>query len=381
VIIALAAASDNPGAMITAAPRWDVFCRVVDNFGDAGVCWRLARALAHTHGIDVTLWIDRVDALARIVDGIDANAADQRVDGVRVGLFAHAADASPARAIIEGFGCGLPDRYLDAMERKPPVWVNLEYLSAESWVDGAHGLPSPQPQRPLTRWFFFPGFTPATGGLLREPDLFERRANFPDPPHDTALDVSLFCYPNRGLPALLDTWASGDAPIRLRVADGIAAEAFACWSGHALPPAPARIARGALDVDVLPFVAQPAYDRRLWHCDLNFVRGEDSFVRAQWACKPMVWHIYPQAQDAHRAKLDAFLDRYLDGAGEAEAAAMRSFWHAFDRGDGDALALAWGAFRDALPALNAHAPRWSRRLASLPELSAELVRFVKMHYN
>jgi uncharacterized repeat protein (TIGR03837 family) len=380
VIIAPVAASDNPGAMITAAPHWDMFCRVVDNFGDAGVCWRLARALAHTHGIDVTLWIDRVDALARIVDGIDANAADQRVDGVRIGFFDAAADAPPARAVIEGFGCGLPVRYLDAMERRPPVWVNLEYLSAESWVDGAHGLPSPQPQRPLTRWFFFPGFTPATGGLLREPGLFESRDDFVDSRDDDALDISLFCYPNRGLPALLDAWAA-DGPIRLRVADGIAADAFARWLGRALPPAPARIVRGTLDIDVLPFVAQPAYDRRLWHCDLNFVRGEDSFVRAQWARRPMVWHIYPQAQGAHRMKLDAFLDRYLDDVGAPEAAAVRSFWRAFDRQDGDGLALAWGAFRDVLPALAAHAPRWSRRLAGLPELSAELVRFVEMRYN
>jgi hypothetical protein len=22
--------------------HWDIFCRVIDNFGDIGVCWRLA---------------------------------------------------------------------------------------------------------------------------------------------------------------------------------------------------------------------------------------------------------------------------------------------------------------------------------------------------
>ena len=37
---------------------WDVFCRVVDNYGDAAVCWRLARQLADEHGARVRLWID-----------------------------------------------------------------------------------------------------------------------------------------------------------------------------------------------------------------------------------------------------------------------------------------------------------------------------------
>jgi uncharacterized repeat protein (TIGR03837 family) len=43
-------------------------------------------------------------------------------------------------------------------------------------------------------------------------------------------------------------------------------------------------------------------------CDLNFVRGEDSLVRALWAGQPFVWHIYPQDDNAHHAKLQAFLD-------------------------------------------------------------------------
>ena len=67
---------------------------------------------------------------------------------------------------------------------------------------------------------------------------------------------------------------------------------------------------GALTVRVLPFVSQPDYDKLLWACDLNFVRGEDSFVRAQWAGKPFIWHIYPQDKNLHHVKLRAFLQRY-----------------------------------------------------------------------
>jgi uncharacterized repeat protein (TIGR03837 family) len=367
--------------MPSAAPHWDLFCRVVDNFGDAGVCWRLARMLANVHGIDVTLWIDRVAALARIVDGVDAHAAAQRVDNVVVAQLGDSIDAVPAQAVIEAFGCGLPESCLDAMEGRPTVWVNLEYLSAEAWVDGAHGLASPQPQRPLTRWFYFPGFTPATGGLLREPELFARRAAFLAPRRDDALEISLFCYDNPALPALLETWAGGAEPVRLSVADGVAPGAFAHWLGRSLPAAPSRLARRTLEIEVLPFVAQPAFDERLWRCDLNIVRGEDSFVRAQWAQKPLLWHIYPQDANAHRAKLDAFLARYLRGVNDQDAESARSMWHAFDAADGGALQRSWPAFRAALPLLDTHARGWSQQLSTLREQSAGLVKFVEMRYN
>jgi len=368
--------------MTAAAPHWDVFCRVVDNYGDAGFCWRLARLLVHAQRLDVTLWIDHVDALARIVDDVDPAVAGQRVDGVHVRRFDDAAvDARPGVAVIEAFGCGLPARFLDAMERERPVWVNLEYLSAEAWVDGVHGLPSPQPQRPLTRWFYFPGFTHATGGLLHERGLAALRDACVDEPGTGALDVSLFCYANRGLPALLETWAQGGETLRLQVAEGVATGDFAHWLGRPLPPAPSRVARGALQVSVLALVTQPAYDHRLWRCDLNIVRGEDSFVRAQWARKPMVWHAYRQAERAHRTKIDAFLARYLEDSSANDAASLRAFWHAFDDEDGDGLALAWPSLRAALASLDAHAAHWADRLQALPELSSALVSFVEMRHN
>src|SRR6478672_9085015 len=158
--------------------RWDIFCRVIDNYGDAGVCWRLARQLAAEHALDVTLWIDRLETLAHFEPEFDARRAKQASAGVCVRRLD---DGSPAPAlpdvIVEGFGCGLPPRYLDAMAiaPAPPAWINLEYLSAEPWVDSAHALASPHPQLPLTRHFWFPGFTPKTGGLLREAGLFGAR--------------------------------------------------------------------------------------------------------------------------------------------------------------------------------------------------------------
>ena len=170
--------------------RWDVFCRVVDNFGDGGVCWRLARQLAAEHGLAVTLWIDDVATLARIEPALDPQQDDQVARGVRVRRSSVAQPATflDPDVVIEAFGCGLPDSYREAMaaETRPPVWINLEYLSAEGWIEAAHALPSPHPLLPLTCWFYFPGFTRGTGGLLREKGLRTTRNAYQRDPESRA---------------------------------------------------------------------------------------------------------------------------------------------------------------------------------------------------
>ena len=135
----------------------------------------------------------------------------------------------------------------------------------------------------------------------------------------------------------------------------------------------------------LPFVPQSEFDALLWASDLNFVRGEDSFVRAQWAAKPLVWHIYPQDDNAHHVKLDAFLDRYLSdpSADSPEAGALghdarealRTFWHLWN---GYASTPPdWPALAAALPELNRHARVWASRQAALPDLARQLASFAE----
>jgi len=373
--------------------RWDLFCRVVDNYGDAGVCWRLARQLAAEHGLAVTLWIDDVRTLARIVPALDAASADQGCTGVRVRHWsdAAAASATPADVVIEGFGCGLPDAYVEAMARapQPPVWVVLEYMSAEPWIDASHGLPSPHPQHGLMRTFWFPGFTPRAGGLLRESGLLARRdATTLDLSRRAALFrdagvagtasatlVSVFCYANPALPALLEQWADGDDPLVCLVPDGIARSELDRYTAGAVPHAGQTIVRGALTIAVLPMVDQDTFDEHLWQCDLNFVRGEDSLVRAQWAGRPFVWHLYPQDEDAHLAKMDAYLTRYEAGLPESVRSVQRAFWYGWNDGNADMVASSWPALRLALPALHRHGIRWAAEQAAGIDLATQLVDF------
>jgi uncharacterized repeat protein (TIGR03837 family) len=357
--------------------HWDIFCRVIDNFGDIGVCWRLAADLAG-RGEAVRLWVDDGSALAWM--------APQGAPGVEVRAWPADDDTTtaPGDVVIEAFGCHLPSGFLQRMaERAPaPVWVNLEYLSAEVVVERNHALRSPQasgPARGLTKWFFYPGFTPRTGGLLREPDLVQRQAAFDAhawraahgiAPAAGERCVSLFCYENAALPALIDALA--EQPTLLLATAGHAARQV----GAALGPA---MRRGRLRAQVVPALTQREYDHLLWSCDLNLVRGEDSFVRAQWAGKPFLWHIYPQDDGVHAAKLAAFQQRFLAAAPPALAAAVTRAGLAWNGlappgGDGDVVppAAVW-------PAWQAQCAAWRDALLALPDLTASLQAFVLEH--
>lgn len=331
-------------------PRFDLFCHVVDNYGDVGVCWRLAADLG-ARGHAVRLWIDDATALAWM--------APEGAPGVDVNAWTDAAGAEPADVVVEAFGCDPPAAFVGRMAARmpPPRWINLEYLSAEAWVEHCHGLPSPQlagPGKGLVKRFAYPGFTARTGGLLRERDLAARQAAFDRDAwlgaHDIAPRagervVGLFCYPGAPLPLLWRTLTATPALVLLTPG---AAQALAA----ACPP-PASVRTLAL-----PWLTQRDYDHLLWSCDLNLVRGEDSAVRAMWAGRPFIWQFYPQHDGVHATKLDAFLDSFEAAAGWRLPAALRAFWRAWngvaaDAGaaalaDGDAWAAACRAWRDHL---------------------------------
>jgi uncharacterized repeat protein (TIGR03837 family) len=208
-------------------PDYDIFCKVVDNYGDVGVCWRLARQLATEHGANVRLCIDDLSSLRMLCPQLDSASARQQFAGVQIVHWDSAIDAiTPASIVIEAFGCGLPQRYIESMSagKIPPLWIVLEYLSAEPWVREHHGLPSPHPRLALERYYFFPGFVAGTGGLLREADLPERRAAFDATqrqrywasvgfglPSADATVVSLFAYEQAPAAGLL-----GHLPLRGR---------------------------------------------------------------------------------------------------------------------------------------------------------------------
>lgn len=374
---------------IPAALHWDLFCTVIDNYGDIGITWRLARQLVREHGLHVRLWVDELTSFHALRPEIDPARPAQWLDGVEVRLWTKPfPEVAPADVVVEAFGCELPGNYLAAMARRDPrpVWINLEYLSAEDWVSGCHALPSPHPRLPLTRWFFFPGYRARTGGVLREAGLLEDCRAFQASAQDAfweglglparqgeELRVSLFGYENRAVPGLLGQWAAGTVPVRCLVPAGRILEDVAHFFQRADVPHGQVLGRGQLTVHCLPMLAQDRYDRLLWACDCNFVRGEDSFVRAQWAGRPLVWQAYRQEGEAHWPKIRAFLDLYCDGLPDVAATDLRALWTSWNAED--ALSLDWQAYWRHRAALQAHARDWVGRLDALGDLASNLVHF------
>lgn len=370
---------------------WDIFCTVVDNYGDIGVTWRLARQLVAEHGLAVRLWVDDLNAFVPMCPGADASAAQQWQQGVEVRVWpAQWQPVEPADVVIGAFACQLPAPYIEAMRARatPPLWLNLDYLSAEDWVEGCHGLPSPQANG-LRKVFFFPGFTDKTGGLLREAPLLAQRDALQQSPgartaflqglgvqlEKGAQLISLFAYENPQLGAWLDALAADSCPTHLVVPSGRILGDLGNWLGEPALAVGDLHQRGALTVQVLPFVSQDDYDRLLWCCDFNAVRGEDSFVRAQWAGRPMLWHIYVQEENAHWEKLEAFLGHYRQGLSDDAAQALMALWRAWNM-DHD-MRQAWQAARKHWPQLQQHARDWAARQAARPDLAKALVQFYR----
>jgi uncharacterized repeat protein (TIGR03837 family) len=353
--------------------RWDLYCRVIDNHGDIGVCWRLARQLA-TRGDTVRLVVDDPSALAWM-----APAHEATDPGVTVWRWPGTVDGDAPDVVVEAFGCDPPAAAVQAMRAAatPPLWINLEYLSAEDYVERSHGLPSPRADG-LRKWFFYPGFTARTGGLLREPDLLHERARFDRDAWLTGIGaaravgervVSLFCYANPAIGAFVQSLAA--APTLLLVTPG-----EPTWQLQALRAA------GAVPDTVrtlaLPWLSQTDFDRLLWASDLNGVRGEDSLVRALWAGVPFLWQIYPQHDSAHEAKLRALLARL---ALPADVLACHLGWNGLapwpglpDMARTVAQTVAEGAaWRTATEAARA-------RLLAQDDLATQLRAFVAAHH-
>jgi uncharacterized repeat protein (TIGR03837 family) len=376
--------------LMKALKSCDLFCRVVDNYGDIGIASRLARQLHEEQGLHVRLWVDDLHTFRSLHAAISIERQSQVWLGIEVRHWGDMLpEVLPHDLVIEAFACELPDSFLKAMAvREPkPVWLNLEYLSAEFWVDECHGLPSPHPQLPLTKYFFFPGYTVATGGLLRENALLRDIQDFQNDirarsdfwnslsvpvPATEEIRVSLFAYENPAIPSLLEGMARHVAPVTCLLPAGKALGPAQKYLGSETAQEGDCFERGSLILRVLPFLSQLQYDRLLWACDVNVVRGEDSFIRAQFAGRPVLWQAYVQEGDAHEVKVQAWLDKYLEGVSAPLSADIEKLFLAWNRGE--PLSPGWLA---GLLAGNTHARSWADHLAGLPSLSDQLVKFAR----
>ncbi|PJG58269.1 elongation factor P maturation arginine rhamnosyltransferase EarP [Aeromonas cavernicola] len=390
---------------------WDIFCCVVDNFGDIGVTWRLARQLrqqgtlpGHSNDIQVRLWVDDLTSFARICPALDPVQDGQWVEGIYIQHWHETlpTDMTPAKVVIEAFACELPAPFIERMaeqmasQPRPPCWINLEYLSAESWVEDCHGLASPQRvgNKSFNKYFFFPGFTAKTGGLLCEQGLIAERERWQQDkaglaaywasldlpaPREHELRISLFTYESEALNSLVKSWCQSATPITLLLPLGRSLADVLRGAGLEQAMTTAKVGdllhSGNLTIKLLPMTDQAGYDRLLWSCDLNLVRGEDSFVRAQWAGRPFLWHIYPQQEEAHLVKLEQFLDHYLAELPDGGSQWLRHVNLALNRGED--TAQWWAQWPDQVAIWQQHSRHWPTGLLKEGDLVTRLVKFLE----
>lgn len=372
--------------------QFTIFCTVVDNFGDIGICWRLARQLNHELQHDVVLYVDDLASFQRICPEVNPSLNTQQIQGVQVACWHQKFAPLPSDrpdVVIEAFACQIPPSYLAACEQQatPPLWINLEYLTAEGWAADCHGLASPQPGSKLKKYFYFPGFTERYGGLLREATIVST-AGAVRQSLALQLDVwqqlglydamafsrkiSLFGYSQTGIASWLHQLASSQLTTLVLIPQGaLANQLIAMYPDLAN----GRVTDGALALQVLPFVAQPLYDQLLAVCDFNFVRGEDSIIRAHWAGRPFIWQIYRQEQQAHLDKLHAFLDLMLADATPELASLVRAMHGAWEQ-ELD-FASVWPLLEQNWSQYADYVLQWQRKLTAHEDLASNLVRFAK----
>lgn len=304
----------------------DILCKVVDNYGDIGVVYRLARALSDLDaGLELRLIVDDLRAFKALEPAIDETAAVQTVRGWTVAAAAPGAPelfrARRPRFVVECFACGRPDWYeeilFDPDDPVPRLIVNLEYLSAEDYAIELHKAPSLTRSSLVRKAMFLPGFCKGTGGLIidrrfaallrdydkraRRPVLRRRlaeRLGLAAP--EGSYWVSVFTYERSYAAIVRDLAAAREAPIFALAAPGRSAAPFAdAWAAAGRP----------FPLAALPFLPQETWDEVLLASDLAIVRGEESLARAALSGRPFLWHAYLQEDGWQIVKVRALLER------------------------------------------------------------------------
>ncbi len=345
-----------------------IFCRIVDFFGDAGFCWRLAVALRRLGVSHVILVIDRLNIL-------DELRGSERIQGVTVFPWNVAQDQwqqhgvpeqHRADLVIEAFTCNPPKAYLEALSSQAQ-WITLDYLATEPWADSVHGQSSPSPtlRHPVAahrRWWV-PGFSAATGGLLhgsrRHISAKERRAWRRELTGES-IDNNVFLVLAFGYADA--RWDDLQRLLNRQLPKGF--KSYHLWQPKGLE------------------FSQREFDEILQACDLNFVRGEDSFVRAHWAAAypwqvPFVWQPYRQEGKAHGHKLAGWMHQVLAAPALAPLQDFHWAWNSIRPTESHAdlsLSGAWTNLRDHYETVRSQLNKFCLRLAGQDSLEQGLVR-------
>ena len=352
-----------------------LICKVIDFFGDIGVAWRIAKQLKVDFNVEVHLLIDDLLTAQRLIPSIDISFQKQTIDGIFIYRCDFSEDSTslppPPNFVFNLFNIDLPHIYKTLIKRNKSKYIAIEYLSAEPWVDNFHLKPSIDPKSGLIKTFFYPGFTNQTGGLIREKGLFLRRTNFDKSKRKKVIQslggnpnlysISLFYYPIQKIEVFLDAIDHLKKTIQFFIPQYLF-DLLRLESTYQ-----------SINIIPYPFLNHDDFDDLLWSCDLNFVRGEDSWIRAIWAGKPFIWQPYIQENNIHLIKLKAFLKRYCEGCDQDLSEVLIKMHD--DWSNNKFNEVLWHSFFKLQPQLEAFALKQSHHYFKEPSFLESLVDY------
>ncbi|WP_298975110.1 elongation factor P maturation arginine rhamnosyltransferase EarP [uncultured Fusobacterium sp.] len=281
----------------------DIFCEVIDNYGDVGVAYRLARELKRIYpNKKLRFIINQTEELSLI----------KKKDNITVLTYKDINKIeNSADLVIETFACNIPEMYMNIALKSSKLMINLEYFSSENWVDDFH-LQESFLGGNLKKYFFIPGLSKKSGGIILDKEFLDRKNKVQENREyylkqfnineNYDLIISVFSY-EKNFDNFLKTLQELDKKVLLLLLSEKTQKNFIKYFDN-------NNYYDKIKIVKLPFFTYDKYEELLALCDINLVRGEDSFVRALLLGKPFLWHIYPQDEDTHIMKLESFLEKY-----------------------------------------------------------------------
>lgn len=305
----------------------DIFCEIIDNYGDIGVVYRTAKELQKIFPESkIRVFLNRLDEFKKINSQV-LDLPSQNIDGIEYITFDYLRDNAnellTAQVIIEAFGCQIPEEYMEIAYDNSELLINLEYLSAEDWIEDFHLQSSPLGRGKLKKVFFMPGFTEKSGGVIADSNYLERiqrvleNKEFYEKKYlsdiedrENKIIGTLFSYEKNFTPLLEDLKKLDKDVVILAMGEKTQDSLRKILKNFSIEDFRNSLKYGKIEIRFLNFLNQEEYEELINIVDFNFVRGEDSFIRAVLTGKPYMWHIYCQEEYAHMDKIEGFLDKY-----------------------------------------------------------------------
>ena len=305
----------------------DIFCEIIDNYGDIGVVYRTAKELQKIFPESkIRVFLNRLDEFKKINSQV-IDLPSQNIDGIEYITFDYLRDNAnkllTAQVIIEAFGCQIPEEYIEIAYDNSELLINLEYLSAEDWIEDFHLQSSPLGRGKLKKVFFMPGFTEKSGGVIADSNYLERiqkvleNKEFYEKKYlsdiedrENKIVGTLFSYEKNFTPLLEDLKKLDKDVVILAMGEKTQDSLRKILKNFSIEDFRNSLKYGKIEIRFLNFLNQEEYEELINIVDFNFVRGEDSFIRAVLTGKPYMWHIYCQEEYAHMDKIEGFLDKY-----------------------------------------------------------------------